>query len=104
MIKKKGIYIEKQPFGNGFAIIYYDGYHLLVIPINANREPYLYIKYSGTTFAEYNTHQLTTMSSVINGECPRGVNYICENVDEFPIIDIKSILRGCINETIERNN
>lgn len=98
MIKKKGIYLEKQTFGNGYAIIYYDGYHLLVIPINASREPYLYIKYSGTTFAEYNTHQLTTISSVIKHECPFGVNYVCDNPCDFPIIDINNILKGIIEK------
>lgn len=104
MIKKKGIYLEKQPFGNCYAIIYYDGFHLLVIPINASREPYLYIKYSGTTFTEYNTHQLTTMSRVITRECPFGVNYVCDNPCDFPLIDINNILKGVIDRDNKKLN
>lgn len=105
MIKKKGIYIEKQPFGKGYTILYYDGYHLLVIPINANRKPHLYIKYSGTTFSEYNnTRKLTTMSCVIKNECPLGVNYVCDNPGDFPIIDINYILKVVVKNENERYN
>lgn len=106
MIKKKGIYIEKQSFGNGYAIIYYDGYHLLVIPINkANRKPHLYIKYSGTTFSEYNnTRKLTTITSVIKRECPFGVNYVCDKPRDFPLIDIYNILNSMIDRDIKKIN
>lgn len=105
MIKKKGVYIEKQSFGNGYSIIYYDGYHLLVIPINASRDPYLYIKYSGTTFSEYNnTRKLATISSIIKNECPFGINYVCDNPCDFPIIDINYILKVVIKNENERNN
>lgn len=101
MIKKKGIYIEKQLPNNGYAIIYYDGFHLLVIPINASREPYLYIKYSGTTFCEYNTKQLTTITSVIKRECPFGVNYVCDNPCDFPLIDIYNILKVIFDRDVK---
>lgn len=105
MIKKKGIYIEKIPYGNPFTIVYYDGTYLLIGVVNKDGcVPVLYEKYSGTTFKDMETDEKITIKKVINIWCPFGVNYICENVDEFPIIDIKSILRRCVNDENERNN
>lgn len=95
MIKKKGIYIEKKPYGNSFTIVYYDGsYLLIVVVIKDGCVPVLYEKYSGTTFKDVESGEKTTITKVVNIWCPFGVNYICENVDDFPIIDIKAILNN----------
>ena len=91
MLKKKGIYIEKIPYGNAYTVIYYDGIHLLIIPINNGVEPNLYIKYSGTTFID-DSHKRVTLSSIIKSYCPFGINFICDNLNDFPLIDIKTIL------------
>lgn len=91
MIKKKGIYLEKIPYKNAFTIIYYDGVHVLVIPINNSIMPELYKKYSGTTFIDKN-HKRTTISNIITCWCPSGLNYICEDINDFPLLDIKFIL------------
>lgn len=95
MIKKKGIYIEKIPFGNAFTIIYYDGTYVLIVPINNSVEPELYKKYSGTTFIDFNKKR-TTLTEIISSYCPFGVNFICDDINDFPLIDIKTILKGKI--------
>lgn len=96
MIKKKGIYLEKIPYGNAFTIVYYDGKHVLIVPINNGVEPELYIKYSGTTFIDIDNKR-TTLTEIISSYCPFGVNFICDDLRDFPLIDIQTILEYRIN-------
>ena len=99
MIKKKGVYIEKIPYDNQFTIVYYNGTYLLIVVVHKDAEvPVLYKKYSGTTFIDVESREITTITKVVNMWCPFGVNYVCKNVDDFPIIDIKAILSRCIND------
>lgn len=102
MIKRKGIYIEKNEFGKPFSIICYDGNNLVVIPINKGVKPKLFIKYSGTTFKDINGVK-TTIKDVVSTYCPKGVNYICDNITDFPLIDINTILKGVLNEKYGHN-
>lgn len=95
MIKKKGIYLEKIPYGNAFIIIYYDGKHVLVVPNKNGDESKLYLKYSGTTFIDIDNKR-TTLTEIISSFCPFGVNFICDDLSDFPLIDIKTILEGRI--------
>lgn len=98
MIKKKGIYIERKNFSGPFHIIYYDGMYLLIIPIRDGVAPSLYVKYSGTTFINNKDKSRTTIKEVVEKVCPYGLNYVCKDSEDFPIIDVLNVLGVVIDE------